>query len=60
MNSQNSLKKRLAKAALSLIAVVGAVVAFAGFSDMTIWDLVVTNVKPVLGSLTVGACAPSL
>lgn len=49
-----SFVKGLSKGALSLLAVGGAMVAFAGFSDLTIWGLLEQYLKPVLGSLTVG------
>lgn len=49
-----SFKKGLGKGLLSLFAVVGSLIAFAGFSDMTIWSLAEQYVKPLVGSLTVG------
>lgn len=54
MNDGYSFKKGLAKGAVQLLTVAAALIAFAGFSDLAIWDLVVTYVKPVIGSLTVG------
>lgn len=36
------------------IAVAGAWAAFAGMSDVTIWGLLETYLKPLLGSITVG------
>lgn len=54
MEKVYSFKIGLGKGLLSLLAIVGALVAFAGFSDLTIWDLMVTYVKPVVGSLTIG------
>lgn len=54
MNTGYSFKKGLGKAALQLLTVAGALIAFAGFSDLSIWDLVVKYVEPVFGSLTVG------
>ena len=53
-NKTYSLKKGVIKAALYTLTTVGALVAFAGFSDLTIWGLVEQYLKPVLGSLTVG------
>lgn len=49
-----SVSKGVGKAAIQLLTVAGALIAFAGFSDLQLWDLVVTYVKPVIGSLTVG------
>ena len=54
MNSGYSFKKGLGKGAVQLLTVAGALVAFAGFSDIAIWDLVVQYIKPVIGSLTIG------
>lgn len=54
MEKVYSFKVGLGKGLLSLLAVAGALVAFAGFSDLTLWDLMVRYVQPVLGSLTVG------
>lgn len=49
-----SFTKGLGKAAVQLLTVAGALVAFAGFSDLSIWDLIVQYIKPVVGSLTIG------
>lgn len=49
-----SFKKGAVKGLVSLLSIGGAIVAFAGFSDLTIWGLLEQYVKPVLGSLTVG------
>jgi hypothetical protein len=51
---QYSFKKGFLKGALSLLAVGGAIVAFAGFQDVSLWTLVENYIKPLLGSLTVG------
>lgn len=51
---QYSFKKGLTKGAISLLAIIGSMLAFAGFSDLTVWSLVEQYLKPVLGSLTVG------
>lgn len=55
-----SFTKGLTKGAVSLIAITGAMVAFAGFSDLTIWGLLEQYLKPVLGSLTVGGAITML
>ena len=49
-----SFKKGIYKGLLSLLAIGGGIIAFAGFSDLTIWGLLEQYLKPVLGSLTVG------
>ena len=49
-----SLKKGFSKGVASALTALAALVAFAGFSDLQIWDLVVQYVKPVVGSITVG------
>lgn len=51
---QYSFTKGLSKGLLSALAVAGALVAFAGFSDLTIWGLLEEYLKPIVGSLTVG------
>jgi hypothetical protein len=42
------------KGLVSLLAIGGAIVAFAGFSDLQIWELAEKYLKPLVGSLTVG------
>ena len=49
-----SIGKGLLKSLISLLAVGGGVVAFMGFSDLTIWSLLEQYLKPLLGSLTIG------
>lgn len=49
-----SFKRGLGKGAVQLLTVIGSLVAFAGFSDLAVWDLVEKYIKPVLGSLTIG------
>lgn len=44
----------LRKAALYSLTAIGTLVAFAGFSEIQIWDLFEEYVRPVVGSLTVG------
>lgn len=54
MTKTYSIKKGLLKGVVSVLIVVASVVAFAGFSDITIWGLLEQYLKPGLGSLTVG------
>lgn len=49
-----SFKKGLLKGLLSLVSIIGALTAFAGFNDVSIWDLVSHYLQPLIGSLTVG------
>ena len=49
-----SFKKGLGKALLSLLTVAGSIVALVGLNDVNILDFVVAQIKPILGSLTVG------
>lgn len=49
-----SFKIGLGKGAIQLLTVAGALIAFAGFSDISIWSLVEQYIKPVIGSLSVG------
>lgn len=49
-----SFKKGLSKGVVSALTALIVMVTFAGFSDMTIWELVEQYLKPVLGSMTVG------
>lgn len=44
----------LKKAALYSLTAGATLLAFAGFSDLVIWDLFEQYLKPVLGSLTFG------
>jgi predicted membrane protein len=50
-----SIQKGIGKAVISFLTVAAAWLAFAGFSDVSVWDLIVHYVKPVVGSMTVGA-----
>jgi len=51
---QYSFTKGLNKGLVSVLTIGAALVAFAGFSDLTIWGLLEQYLKPVLGSLSVG------
>ena len=50
-----SFKKGLKKGILSAAIIAGAFVVFAGFADFTIWQLLEQYVKPILGTITIGA-----
>lgn len=52
---QYSFIKGLAKGLVSLLTVGAAWMAFVGFSDVSLWTLLENYLKPVLGSLSVGA-----
>ena len=49
-----SFKTGFFKGLLSLLAILGALAAFAGFNDVSVWDLLSKYLQPVIGSLTVG------
>lgn len=49
-----SLRKGIIKGLISLLSIGGAFLALTAFSDMTLWGLLETYLKPILGSLTVG------
>ena len=51
---QYSFKKGVTKGIVSGLTVLAAMIAFAGFSDITIWGLLETYIKPILGTMTVG------
>lgn len=57
---QYSFSKGLSKGLVSALTIAAAMVAFAGFSDITIWGLLEQYLKPILGSLTVGAAITML
>ncbi len=57
---QYSIKKGLSKGLISALTIGAAMLVFAGFSDITIWGLLEQYLKPVLGSLTVGAAITML
>jgi len=44
----------LRKALLYTLTAGATLIAFAGFSDLQIWELIETYVRPVIGSITVG------
>jgi len=49
-----SLRKGFFKGLVQLLTVAGALIAFTGFSDLSVMDLIIKYLTPVLGSLTVG------
>lgn len=55
METKYSFKKGLVKAIVTALTVGISIVAFAGFSDLTIWGLLETYLKPLVGGMTVGA-----
>lgn len=51
-----SIKKGIGKGLIGVLSGIVLWLTFTGFSDMTVWDLIVNYVKPVVGSVTaVGA-----
>lgn len=55
-----SFKKGLSKGFLSILIMSSSMVAFAGFSDLTIWSLLEEYLQPLLGSITVGGAITML
>lgn len=49
-----SFQKGLGKGVVSVLVIAGAFAAFSGFADFTIWQLLESYLKPVVGALTVG------
>ena len=47
--------KGLKKSIITALTVLVSFLAFAGFSEVSIWDLIAGYVQPILGSMTVGA-----
>lgn len=60
MEVKYSFRKGLAKGLLSLVSIVAAFLAFTSFSDVSMWDLMVQYVKPLLGGITVGGAVTVL
>lgn len=50
-----SFKKGLWKGVQSGLIVIASIIAMAGFADFTIWQLLEEYLKPVIGSVSVGA-----
>ena len=48
------LSKGVSKALLYSLSTIATLIAFANFSDILIWDLIVQYIKPAIGSITVG------
>jgi len=48
-----SFSKSIAKGFYTALSGLVVIVAFTAFSDMTLWGLLETYVKPIFGSLTV-------
>lgn len=54
MSVQYSFTKGLWKMLGTVGMIAFAFATFAGFSDLTLWDLIETYIKPLVGTLTVG------
>jgi len=53
MKQGYSFKKSLGKGIVSILTVAIAGTVFLGIGEIQLWDLIVTHLKPVLGTLTV-------
>lgn len=49
-----SFKKTLGKGVFSALTTLAAITVFAGWSDVSLWELIENYLKPLIGSLTVG------
>jgi len=54
------LSKGIKKAITSALTILVAMIAFSGFADVSIWDLMANYLKPVLGAMTVGGAVTLL
>ena len=52
--TQYSFKKGLYKGLITMVTAFGVIAAFTGFADLSLWGLLETYLKPLLGSLTLG------
>jgi len=50
-----SIKKNLLKGGITALSFAIGIIAFTSFSDVQLWALLETYVKPLVGSLTVSA-----
>lgn len=48
------LSKGVSKALLYSLSTGATLIAFANFSDVLVWDLIVEYIKPAIGSISVG------
>lgn len=49
-----SFKKGLGKGAIFVLQGAATIAVFTGFADVSLWDLIVQYVKPIVGGLTIG------
>lgn len=49
-----SFKIGFYKGLLSLFTIAGSITALVGFNDVNIFDFIVNQIKPIIGTLTVG------
>lgn len=54
MKATYSFKKSIGKGLLFILQAAAAVAVVTGFAEISLWDLIVEHVKPVVGTLTVG------
>lgn len=53
MSKIYSIKKGLSKGVLAMLTMIAGVLAFSGFGDFTIWQLLESYVKPLTAGVTV-------
>ena len=54
MKTGYSFSQGVSKSLISLLSIAGAILVFTHYSDIGIWDLLETYLKPLIGSLTIG------
>ncbi len=54
MKADYSFKKSAGKGLLFILQGAAAVLVVTGFAEISIWDLIVQYVKPIVGTLTIG------
>lgn len=54
MKSDYSFTKGIGKGVIFMLQALATIVVITGLSDVSIWDLIVQYVKPIVGTLTVG------
>jgi hypothetical protein len=54
MKPDYSVKKSIGKGVLFFLQGAAAVLVVTGFAEISIWDLIVQYVKPIVGTLTLG------
>lgn len=54
MKPEYSFKKSVGKGLIFILQAVAAILVVTGIAEISIWDLIVEYVKPIVGTLTLG------